>query len=105
MRYSLFDVSGEQKFYNENNATLKRLYLKPFNSKCLTATDYTYLTGLAICLFVIICYFYIFVCEAVCKDGKHSILFCDPKVEPNQTKIWEALSLQALSIRVRNQAG
>ena len=33
------------KFYNENNATLKRLYLNPFNSQCLTAIDYMYLIG------------------------------------------------------------
>ena len=35
----------EQKFYNENNATYKRLYVTPFNTKCLTGIDYCYLIG------------------------------------------------------------
>ena len=35
----------EQKFYNENNATYKRLYVKPFNTQCLTGIDYCYLIG------------------------------------------------------------
>ena len=35
----------EQKFYNENNATYKRLYVTPFNTQCLTEIDYCYLVG------------------------------------------------------------
>ena len=35
----------QQKFYNENNATYKRLYVTPFNTQCLTAIDYCYLMG------------------------------------------------------------
>ena len=35
----------EQKFYNENNATYKRLYVTPFNKQCLTRIDYCYLIG------------------------------------------------------------
>ena len=35
----------EQKFYNENNATFKRLYVTPFNTQCLTVIDYFYLIG------------------------------------------------------------
>ena len=35
----------EQKFYNENNATYKRLYVTPFNTQCLTMIDYCYLMG------------------------------------------------------------
>ena len=35
----------KQKFYNENNATYKRLYVTPFNTHCLTEIDYCYLTG------------------------------------------------------------
>ena len=35
----------EQKFYNENNATYKRLYVTPFNKQCLTMIDYCYLMG------------------------------------------------------------
>ena len=35
----------EQKFYNENNATFKRLYVTPFNTQCLTVVDYCYLIG------------------------------------------------------------
>ena len=35
----------EQKFYNENNATYKRLYVTPFNTQCLTGIDYCYLMG------------------------------------------------------------
>ena len=37
----------EQKFYNENNATYKRLYVTPFNTQCLTEIDYCYLIGKA----------------------------------------------------------
>ena len=35
----------QQKFYNENNSTYKRLYVKPFNTQCLTGIDYSYLIG------------------------------------------------------------
>ena len=35
----------EEKFYNENNATYKRLYVTPFNTECLTKIDYCYLIG------------------------------------------------------------
>ena len=35
----------EQKLYNENNATYKRLYVTPFNTQCLTEIDYCYLVG------------------------------------------------------------
>ena len=35
----------EQKFFNENNATYKRLYVTPFNKQCLTEVDYCYLVG------------------------------------------------------------
>ena len=33
------------KFYNENNATYKRLNVTPFNKRCLTEIDYCYLIG------------------------------------------------------------
>ena len=35
----------QQKFYNENNATYKRLNVTPFNKQCLTRIDYCYLIG------------------------------------------------------------
>ena len=35
----------EGKFFNENNATLKRFNVTPFNTQCLIAIDYLYLIG------------------------------------------------------------
>ena len=35
----------EGKYFNENNATLKRLNVTPFNTQCLIAIDYIYLIG------------------------------------------------------------
>ena len=35
----------EGRYFNENNATLKRLNVTPFNTQCLIAIDYIYLIG------------------------------------------------------------
>ena len=35
----------EGKYFNENNATMKRFNVTPFNSQCLIAIDYLYLIG------------------------------------------------------------
>ena len=35
----------EGKFFNENNVTLKRFIVTPFNTQCLIAIDYLYLIG------------------------------------------------------------
>lgn len=34
------------KFFNENNSTMKRLNVTPFNSQCMIAIDYVYLIGI-----------------------------------------------------------
>ena len=41
--YMIARVEG--KFFNENNATLKRFIVTPFNTQCLIAIDYLYLIG------------------------------------------------------------
>merc|ERR1712176_1030980 len=64
----------EQKFYNENNATYKRLYVTPFNKQCLTMIDYCYLMGIGIG-FLFSC-FYLFVAIAkICRREQVSCLF------------------------------
>ena len=35
----------EGKYFNENNATMKRFNVTPFNTQCLIAVDYLYLIG------------------------------------------------------------
>ena len=49
----------QQKFYNENNATQKRLYVTPFNTQCLLPVDYVYFVCNCLCLLTTL--FYIFV--------------------------------------------
>ena len=46
-QWDSFYLTGRDKqmLYNENNSTMKRFYVTPFNSKCLTVTDYVYIIG------------------------------------------------------------
>ena len=51
-QWDIFYLMGrdEGKFYNENSANFKRLYVTPFTSQCMTVNDYMYLTGMEISL-------------------------------------------------------
>ena len=46
-QWDIFYLMGrdEGKFFNENSADFKRLYVTPFTSQCMTVNDYMYLTG------------------------------------------------------------
>ena len=86
----------EQKFYNENNATYKRLYVTPFNKQCLTDIDYCYLTGKAVfrlgkkIMFKVlgcVCFSAVYFCLLLllrCVDEKKYLVFSKAMRKPSK---------------------
>ena len=93
----------EDKFYNENNATLKRLYVKPFNSQCMLAVDYLYLIGLGLCFVMICFYFFVLIFELVFNHGEGSKLFADTEEPGNDFRLWEVLKKTDSSAKLIGQ--
>ena len=47
-QWDIFYLMGRDygKFFNENSADFKRIYVTPFTSQCMTVNDYMYLIGI-----------------------------------------------------------
>ena len=79
----------QQKFYNENNATLKRLYVTPFNSSCLLPIDYLYFICNAICLLTILFYLFVTCFEKCFRLGKSTNIFDKKLDKSDNLSLWE----------------